>query len=107
MRKLTKALGWAFASIVAVAFSGQIAGALAAVADVPAVQLKVNGDLVQLESHVSLVDTNLWLGGFEGAGTGWSLTNGVAVFATDPFLDYSFDVKNFSNQTLSFVVLLS
>lgn len=81
---------------------------LAAVAELPAVQLTVNGSPAQLESNLSFFEEDgFWVSQFRGAGVGWLVSDGVAAFAADPFADYSFSVKNFTDSTLTFQLSLS
>jgi hypothetical protein len=78
-------------------------GASAAVTALPAVQLSVNGSPVDLDSSLFFIDDlGFWVGEFEGAGQGWSVTNGHATLAPDPFIDYGFSVKNFTNAPQTF-----
>jgi hypothetical protein len=85
-----------------------VSQAFAAVATLPAVQLTVNGTPAELESSLSFFDDDgFWVSQFQGAGVGWLVTDGIAAFSTDPFIDYSFSVKNFTDSTLSFTVSLS
>ena len=80
----------------------------AAVTQLPAVQLTVNGNAVQLDASLSFDDTfGVWLSDFQGAGNGWSVTNGHASFVPDPFIDYGFSVKNLSAAAETFTFTFS
>jgi hypothetical protein len=97
------------ATLAAVAFAITCASsALAAVTQLPAVQLSVNGQPVQLDAELQFIeDSGLWVSEFAGAGTGWAITKGDAVFAADPFVDYAFGVKNFTTVPLTFTFTFS
>jgi hypothetical protein len=82
--------------------------ASAAVTQLPAVQLTVNGAAVALDAHLTFNETfGVWLSDFQLAGNGWSITNGHASFVPDPFLDYGFSVKNVSLAAETFTFTFS
>jgi hypothetical protein len=106
MRTLIKTLRWVTACAVAFASSAFFPLASAAVIDVPAVQVSVNGQQVQLAGDITSEEPGLWTGFPTGSTDAWSIS-GFAAFGTDPFIDYSFDVHNKTAGILSFEFLLT
>ncbi len=104
--KVIQRLSATFAAVALVVCCASSASA--AVTQLPAVQLTVNGDAVQFDPHLSFDDTfGVWLSDFQLAGNGWSITNGHASFVPDPFLDYGFSVKNLSLAAQTFTFTFS